>query len=234
MTAVLSHQPSGGLLGRRRVSNSQYSPNMAPYMPTYNLSLKDPVAPHQHQIPMSTSHFIPIQTQPGSEMDAMMDINAFSQPNMAPNSMAFHSGSMVMNTTYTNPYNLASPFNTNMPAMSQVEQIPQWQTFDHMPMAPINTTHMRSQSQSSLESCPPLIKSEDELSPILPSQAFLNTPPYIMSEGSSSTGPDDTPITASSTDIDALMKAIQSKATNAAEQKNKVCLFSFGVTLHYG
>lgn len=229
MTTLLAQPSAGSLLGRRRESNTQYSPSMAPYMPTYNMSLKSPMAQHPAQIPMSHPHFIPIQTQPGSEMDAMMDINAFSQSNMVPNTMAFNNSTMALDTSYTNPYNLATTFNASMPVMPpQMESLPQWQTFDSMPMPHLNT-HMRSESQSSLESCPPLIKSEDEQSPILPSQAFYSTPPYSMQADSSSpTGSDDSSNLTFSTDIDTLMKAIQSKGSNSSEPQQKVCLTSIG------
>jgi uncharacterized Zn-finger protein len=213
---------AGSLLGRRRVSNSQYSPSMVSYMPTYDLNLKNPMAHQQQQgqLPMSTSHFIPIQA--GPEMDAMMDINAYSQPSMIPNAMAYHH-TMPMDHSYTN-YNMANTFNSGMPVMP-MEPMPQWQTYDHMSMQqpPINLSHMRSESQSSIESCPSLIKSEEEQSPILPSQVFFNTPAYssMQADNSSSAGSDDIPTLASSTDIDALMKAIQSKVTNGSEQTHK-------------
>ncbi|THY96656.1 hypothetical protein D6C92_03790 [Aureobasidium pullulans] len=219
MAAVHPQTTAGSLMGRRRVSNAQYSPSMMSYMPTYNLNLKDPMAQHQGQIHMSNSHFIPIQTAP--DMDAMMDMNAYSQPSMVPNAMAYQHGPMAMDTSYTNHFNLANNFNGSMPAMPPLESVPQWQTFDQMQMPPINMSHMRSESQSSIESCPPLIKSEDEQSPILPSQVFFNTPAYMQTDNASSAGSDDIPITATSTDIDALMKAIQSKHTKAAEEASK-------------
>jgi hypothetical protein len=221
MAAVLSQPTAGSLLGRRRVSNPQYSPSMVSYMPNYDMNLKNPMAHQQQsQLPMSTSHFIPIQT--GPEMDAMMDINAYSQPSMVTNAMAYHH-TMPMDHSFTN-YNMANTFNAGMPVMP-LEPMPQWQTYDHISMQqqPINLSHMRSESQSSIESCPPLIKSEDEQSPILPSQVFFNTPAYssMQADNSSSAGSDDIPTTASSTDIDALMKAIQSKVSNGSEQTSK-------------
>ncbi|KAG9520454.1 hypothetical protein KCV07_g4247, partial [Aureobasidium melanogenum] len=220
MAAVLSQPTAGSLLGRRRLSNPQYTPSMVSYMPTYDMNLKNPMAQqHQSQPTMSTSHFIPIQT--GPEMDAMMDINAYSQPSMVSNAMAYHS-SMPMDHSFTN-YHMANTFNGGMPVMP-LEPMPQWQSYDHMSMQqPPLMSHMRSESQSSIESCPPLIKSEDEQSPILPSQVFFNTPAYssIQTDTSSSAGSDDIPTTASSTDIDALMKAIQSKVGNDSEQANQ-------------
>jgi hypothetical protein len=220
MAAVLSQPTAGSLLGRRRVSNPQYSPSMVSYMPNYDMNLKNPMAHQQQsQLPMSTSHFIPIQT--GPEMDAMMDINAYSQPSMVTNAMAYHH-TMPMDHSFTN-YNMANTFNAGMPVMP-LEPMPQWQTYDHISMQqqPINLSHMRSESQSSIESCPPLIKSEDEQSPILPSQVFFNTPAYssMQADNSSSAGSDDIPTTASSTDIDALMKAIQSKVSHLSPERD--------------
>ncbi|KAI5212451.1 hypothetical protein E4T38_00488 [Aureobasidium subglaciale] len=220
MAAVLPQTTAGSLLGRRRVSNPQFNPSMVSYMPSYDMGLKNPMAQQgQHQMP--TSHFIPIQT--GSEMDVMMDMNAYSQPSMVPNAMAYHN-TMPMDHSFTN-FNMANSYNGSMQVVP-LESIPQWQTYDHMAMQqpPVNMSHMRSESQSSIESCPPLIKSEDEQSPVLHNQVFFNTPAYssMQADTSSSVGSDDIPITASSTDIDALMKAIQSKVTNGAEQTTKL------------
>ncbi|EME42868.1 hypothetical protein DOTSEDRAFT_72344 [Dothistroma septosporum NZE10] len=96
--------------------------------------------------------------------------------------------------------------------------------------APINTNFnamprpvmMQAESYSSTDSSEPYIKTEDD-SPVHASQVFYNANAYASSP-ESQTGtdePEETKPTVFATDIDTLMRAIQTKTGSAAEQRQK-------------
>ena len=194
-------------------------------MAGYNMSLKadDPMS-------VNGSHTQYITTQPQllhSNMDGMalgIDLGGMSVAGMVPNTMSFNDNSMALgNMSFTNPYNMATSFTTSMPHMTHVDHEGNWSNYGNIPMVPMNSIHMRSDSLSSLESCPPLIKSEEEFSPLQPSQIFYNTPAYSSpDETSSPATPEDSKSSSFSTDVDTLMKAIQSKVSKPAQPREQV------------
>lgn len=228
MTAVLS-QPSlpNGLLDRRRLSNAQFGDRgMEQFMAEYHMSLKSGLEPMSEATHMSRSHFMPSQPQPSHlGMEAMsLDINtnALSSTGLVPGTMPYSDSTIAVDTThFTNPYNLATSFTASMPTLAQMNHMSSWQSYSNMPVVPMASTHIRSDSLTSLETCTPMIKSEE--SPIQPSQVFYDTPPYSsQGELSSPTSSDDSKATNFSTDVDTLMKAIQSKGKNAEQPRDKV------------
>ncbi|KAL1302506.1 hypothetical protein AAFC00_002895 [Neodothiora populina] len=208
MTAVLSQPPMpSGLLGRRRVSHSQYSyGNMDNFIAEYGMSLVDRQGIAM-AAPASQTQYVSLQPQPQSmgPESTSMDSRFHSVPTgtIMPEMMTFGENSMLTNPmSFTNPYNLATTLHAGMPTM--------WSNYEHM-MLPPAPTHTRSDSLTSLETCPP-IKSEEDLSPIPPSQLFFTTPPYPShSDRSSPPVSDDSRASSFSTDVDTLMKAIQKK-----------------------
>lgn len=178
-------------------------------MADYNMSLshKPEMSSMAMHMPMSQPQFPSNQTQTSTlGMEAMsLGVNAsgMSAGTCLPTTMAFGSNSLAAEAgSFTNPYNMATTFNASMPM---------WPNYGHM-LYPMDHTHVRNDSLTSLETCPPLIKSEEEHSPIQPNQMFYNTPPYSsQSDSSSPTGSDDSKAISFSTDVDTLMKAIQLK-----------------------
>ncbi|GAB7357253.1 hypothetical protein MBLNU459_g8230t3 [Dothideomycetes sp. NU459] len=229
MADVLPHS-QGDLLRRRRMSFAKQSScfDMNQFM-DYNMNLRPSMGSAHASIPASNSSFI--TAEPGtlsSDFDSMpisMNVNTYPQASMVPSTMAFNANSLALDTRFTNPYNLATSFNAGLAAMPQMDQPAAWPQYESRPMAALDTTHMRNDSFSSYESCPPLIKSEDEQSPIQPSQMFYNAPVYSGNlEESSPTSSDDSTSANFSTDVDILMKAIQTKTTQpdpSVQQQNK-------------
>jgi len=222
MTAVLLSRPTmpGGLLDRRRLSNVNFGPDeMAQLMAGYQMSLKhgmDAMLPQQHYMPCTNQG-------PHPGMQAMsLDIN-LPTTSMAQDTMAFGNNALAAcSMPFTNPYNLATTFNAGMPTVPHPHQMNDWPSYG-VSMATMQVPDMRRDSIASLQSCPPLIKSEEEQSPIQPSQMFYNTPMYCSQRGSpSSSGTDEGKESNFSTDVDVLMKAIQSKHKQPAQPKPMV------------
>lgn len=209
-------QPQGDLFRRRRMSSAKHAPSfdMTQFM-DYNMNVRPSMHPAHASIPESNNSFI--TTEPAilaSDFDSMpinMSVDAYSQSHMAPSTMAYSAHSLALDTRFTNPYNLATTFNPSLAAMPQMNQPAAWSQYENRQIAPIDMPHMRNDSFSSLESCPPLIKSEDEQSPIQPSQMFYNAPVYTGPGDSSPVSSDDSISATFSTDVDTLMKAIQIK-----------------------
>ena len=170
-------------------------------------------------------HFMPCTNQglhPG--MQAMpLDIN-LPTTTMAQDTMAFGNNALAAcSISFTNPYNLATTFNAGMPTVPHPHHMNDWSSYGGVSMAPVHVPDMRRDSIASLQSCPPLIKSEEEQSPIHPSQMFYNTPMYSSQrESSSPSGTEDGKESNFSTDVDVLMKAIQSKHKQPAQPKPMV------------
>lgn len=202
---------------------------MAHFMPGYNMSLKPEADTIPMNIPMSYSQQIPSQAH-ASDMDleAMsmgIDVNAMSTSSMSQNTMAFSNDALNVGTmSFTNPYNLATAFPANLPTMDQLNQANNWSNYGQiLPMAPMESTQMRSNSLSSSESYHPHIKSEEQFSDMQPSQLFYNAPVYTsQSESCSPTSSEDSKSIDFSTDVDTLMKAIQMKTGQPPQPQEKV------------
>lgn len=231
MADVLS-QPQGDLLRRRRMSTARHAPSfdMTHFM-DYDMGVRPTMDCHT-SIPASSTTYIPTEPTimaPGFDhMATNMNVNAFSQSNMAPATMAYSTHAMALDTGFTNPYNLATTFNPSLAAMPQMDQPVAWPQYESRHMAQIETPHARNNSFSSFESCPPLIKSEDEQSPIQPSQMFYNAPIYTGQVEGSPVSSDGSTSPTFSTDVDTLMKAIQVKTGQSDEpvaEKVRATLF---------
>lgn len=219
MTAILSHNAlHSDLLHRRRANNSNTAA-MVQLMADYSMSNKS--APDTMAMSGPQLHLQFLHDQPhGSNMDTIGlggHGNAFSAAGLAPSTMAFSSNALAADSiSFTNPYNLATTFPASVPTIPQLDTSNCWSNYGAMQMGSMPSAHMRSDSLSSFESCPPLIKSEDDGSPVQSSQAFYNRPSCSpQHERSSPTSSEDSGSPSFSTDVDTLMKAIQSKGTQS-------------------
>lgn len=205
---------------QRRLSQAQSHclMNMAGFMDSYNMNFKSSMAAPE---PMLRPESMSLAEHGSFDNMSfyMSNINFFCPPNMASNVMPYMGGPLAIDTTFTNPYNLASPFNGTVPAMPQMDQIPTWQpSFDCASLESANN-HTRNNSLSSFSSSP-VIKSEGQ-SPIQPSQMFFDASAYSSQLDSSPTDSDDGSLVAFSTDVDTLMKAIQAKVNPDEQQKQQ-------------
>ena len=200
MAAVLPADASGNLL-QRRLLQAQYDPNeLATLMSTFNMNFRPDVA----AAPVTAAPPMPfvVQRQPEPPMpfnERSMGLNAPVNPPMMQLNTPIN-----MDNMFADPYNLANNFSgssfgsLSWPASISTQNMPLLQNND------LSTTNRD-----------PLIKVEEE-SPIQPCQFFFDSNAYTSSsvDGSPTDSPEEDKPAVFSTDIDVLMRAIQSKAPN--------------------
>ncbi|KAK4955442.1 DNA-binding transcription factor [Elasticomyces elasticus] len=203
---VISQAQPGGLL-QRRLSQSQYASqfDLTGLMSTYNMTFKP-------SMPMA---------------DSTMSLECFdvSLPNFpnsgfAPTAIYSNAG-LGLDTSFTNPYNLAQDANFMEPTLSNLSQSATWSSSSNFMGTPAPVDSDRRSSLSSMTGSP-CVKTEAH-SPIQPLQMFYDPSPYSSQTDdlneSSPVDSDDSGVVFS-TDVDVLMKAIQAK-TRPAEPKQK-------------
>ena len=198
MAAVLPSNNPSSLL-QRRLSQAQYeSLDVAGLMSTFNMAFRPDAAAASASMP-----FVFSQQQ-------QLAVNA---PSMAPseliNPSAIHTSTIGMENSFTNPYNLGNGFNA---ASFGSLSWPANQNF--------NGPHgslLRSGSHGSSDS-EPYIKSEEQ-SPVQPSQVFYDNDGFLADAGCAIESSDESKPAVFSTEIDTLMRAIQSKS-NTSEQRS--------------
>ena len=190
------------------MSQAQFTPmDMAGLMSTFNI----PFRPDAAAAPTATSTALPMmpaqQPQPPLAMNPqsiapsdlfghipMTDVSMLNQPAFVAEPMSFAGG-----------FSGGSFGSLGWPTTSSMQS-----TWGPQPM-PRNTSYSSTDSE-------PYIKSEEDSSPILPSQIFNDISAYNTSDSASVSESEDKPAVFS-TDIDVLMRAIQAK-TQPNDQKS--------------
>lgn len=193
---------------QRRLSNAHRSQmDTTSMMSTFNMAFR-PDAAAALSLPYGSA-----------QEQQKMSMNA---PSIAPSALMNITGTTDMNTmcldnAFTHGYAMPQGFN-NATFGNLSWPMPITSTQASMP-----ASMMRNESYSSSGSSEPYIKVEEqEQNPIQPSQVFFETNAYASSpESRSASGsPDESKPTVFSTDIDTLMRAIQSKSSTG-EQRHR-------------
>ena len=207
MAAVLPANSPSNLL-QRRLSQGQYgSMDIAGLMSTFNIQFRPEAAAASTSMPALYGQQHHPQHMQGFESSLL--------PGGMINPSAVHASSGA-SVPFTNPYNLSSGF-----AGASFGSFG-WQTA--LPMHDLTGTHaplLRSESNGSSDS-EPYIKTEGH-SPVRPSQVFYDAGFYSMTDGGSAVESSDEggkPVVFS-TEIDTLMRAIQSQS-DTPEKKHSV------------
>ena len=205
MAAVLPPNSPNNLL-QRRLSQGQYGPlDIAGLMSTFNIQFRPEASAAATAMPVLYSQQHHSQHMQGFEPSLL--------PGGLINPSAVHASSGV-GVHFTNPYNLSSGF-----------QGASFGSFTWPPLLPqhgLSGNHgplLRSDSNGSSDS-EPYIKTEGQ-SPVRPSQVFYDAGIYSMTDGGSAIESSDEggkPVVFS-TEIDTLMRAIQSQS-KAPEKKH--------------
>ena len=231
MAAVLSPIQSDGMLQRRYNQAEQYpsAMNMG-FVPQYGIphgagpSMMDPSqaynvprqfhpAINNQQIPMNLNHDI-YHSQPTPGVNFYSHSTHVMPPAPAE--------SLALDTSFAQGFSNPMNFNGSMSALPlQIDHNSGWPSHvNYMPMS-APASGMRTSSMSAFSSSP-IIKSEEEHSPVQAQRMFYDASGFATSQPDvSSFDALELEGTNYSTDVDVLMKAIQSKG--ADEQTQQVC-----------
>ena len=207
MAAVLPASSPGNLL-QRRLSQAQYnSMEMAGLLSNFRM-------PDAAAAAAAVSMSMPFLH---SQQHQQLAVNA---PSMAPSdlmhpSSVYNNLPMSMDSSFTNPYNLAASFHGGSFGSLSWPVAPAVQTISAPHSSLLrNENHIRDGNKT-------YIKSEDP-SPIQPSQLFYDANAYSSPEGTASPedSSDESKAIVFSTEIDKLMRQIQSKS-RPVEQRQK-------------
>ena len=209
MAAVLPANSPSSLL-RRRLSQAKEDPiEIAGLMSSFNMSFRPDVA---------AGYLPPVPAMLAQQRHHQQ--LAMNAPSMIPSELLNTSpeqlSSMIGESSFSNEYNIAAGFNrASFGSLSwPVTIVPQY-----LPGPP--PTLLRSESNSSTDSIP-FIKTEEE-SPVHPSQVLYDAGVYASADlGSAIDSSDDSKVPVFSTEIDTLMRAIQSKSQTGDSNDSNV------------
>jgi hypothetical protein len=206
MAAVLPANSPSSLL-ERRLSQAQYNAaEMAGVMSTFNINFR-PNAMTNIPLTSHTQQHHHHHQQSRFQLHQQLAIEAQSiTPNGLVNPSIVAEPTVALDSSFTNPYALTNPYpgasfgSLSWPAIST-------QTFTGPPNGLIRTA---SNSSSSSE---PYIKLEEQ-SPVHPSDVFYDAAVYSSPEDTTSSidDPEESKPVVFTTEIDTLMRAIQSKS----------------------
>lgn len=204
MAAVLPPKSPSSLL-QRRLSQAQYSSiEMAGLMSTFNMSFRPDAAaanlPQTYSFSNHQQNQVPNKAQPMAPSDLVNPLAVQSHP------------SANLDGSFSMPYGLGAGFTGGSFGSLSWPPAPLGRPFSGQP-----GLLMRNQSSSSTES-EPYIKLEED-SQVQPCQVLYDASAYSTSPGSASPmdSSDESRPSVSATDIDTLMKAIQSKDRSTDE-----------------
>lgn len=190
---------------QRRLSQAQFNQMEMPgLMSSFNMAFR-PDAAAAMSLPYLQTH----------EQQKL----AMNAPSIAPSDLmnTHDMGTLCMDTSFGNSYGLSHGF-SNATFGSLAWPAPLIANGHAMPQPPM----MRNDSYSSADSNEPYIKTEEQ-SPIHPSQVFYDATVYASSPDSQTAtdSSDETKPVVFSTDIDTLMRAIQSKSKPTENRQPK-------------
>jgi len=198
-----------------------------PARPADHAMIANPFFNNEKQFGFSTEHHQQMQFDLSGCQPAMSNMDYYSGAAIPGRGMPLPIDPLSLDTSLTDSFNYPVSYDGGMPFVPEMHDTHSWSTdMNYTPVSASSTsTYMTGDSMSSTFSSSPIIKSEEQ-SPSHPFQSFYDTAPSYSSLqlGQPSSGSsEDVDGINHSTDIDVLMRAIQSKAGESEHQAREVC-----------